>query len=170
MMQERIAICGFTVCTPNSELAERYALGTLSADEFALWPRMRDNAWAHNFQTKYLGAGPRYCASCARGRSPGVLHAGGANVSVVPAGDADSDGMSGVPPDGRARGGLNINWLIARNDSAGRAMLARAKERVARVDVLGLTEQFDASLQMLERALGLPIDDVCACNVNPFKP
>ena len=36
-------------------------------------------------------------------------------------------------------------------------------------DAVGLTERFDASLALLERALGVPFDDVCACNVNPFK-
>ena len=35
----------------------------------------------------------------------------------------------------------NINWLVARNDSAGRALLERAKARIASVDVLGLTER-----------------------------
>ena len=36
--------------------------GSISADELALWPHAADLAWAHNFQTKFLGAEPRYCA------------------------------------------------------------------------------------------------------------
>ena len=59
---ERLAICGFLVCSPGSELALRYMEGSISADELALWPHAADLAWAHNFQTKFLGAEPRYCA------------------------------------------------------------------------------------------------------------
>ena len=50
------------MCSPGSELALRYMEGSISADELARWPHAADLAWAHNFQTKFLGAEPRYCA------------------------------------------------------------------------------------------------------------
>ena len=37
-----------------------------------------------------------------------------------------ADGGGGA---GEQRGAVNVNWLVARNDSRGRAMLARAKAR-----------------------------------------
>jgi hypothetical protein len=50
----------------------------------------------------------------------------------------------------------------------GVAALARAKERLASMDFVGITPRFGESLELLDATLGLQLTRYCSCNVNPF--
>ena len=76
-------------------------------------------------------------ASSARASGANATAAFWANLSSAARGEprdaerADEEGAwaDGGGGAGEQRGAVNVNWLVARNDSRGRAMLARAKAR-----------------------------------------
>ena len=62
-----------------------------------------------------------------------------------------------------------IHSFALRNDTHGRAALARAKTRLSEMAVVGLVERFTESIALLEARVGIQSPGLCVCNVNPFK-
>ncbi len=142
----RYRTCYFLVCRANSELARRNMAGEVSADEFALWPHAEDVEAGHNMATKYLG-GER-------------LFYGANGWSRI--------WMDGLVP-GADETWRPVHSVALRNDTEGRAALARAEARLEAMAVVGLVERFAESVALLEAAVGVKAPGLCVCNVNPFK-
>lgn len=77
------------------------------------------------------------------------------------------DGVDLVP--GADDSWAPIHSFALRNDTHGRAALARAKTRLSEMAVVGLVERFTESIALLEARVGIQSPGLCVCNVNPFK-
>jgi len=51
----------------------------------------------------------------------------------------------------------------------GKEMLELAKQRLLNMDFVGITSKFMESMEVMSWKLGIPITQLCTCNVNPFK-
>ena len=145
----RYKTCYFLACRAGSTLMKANMAGALSADEFALWPHAEDVEAGHNMATKYLGARRLYYGANGYGR-----------MTV----DGKRDLVPGADASWRP-----IHTVVLRNDTEGRAALARAKRRLAAMAFVGLVERFDESLALLEHRVGFRVPGQCVCNINPFK-
>ena len=110
----------------------------VSADEFALWPHAEDVEAGHNMATKYLGARRLYYGANGYGR-----------MTV----DGKRDLVPGADASWRP-----IHTVVLRNDTEGRAALARAKRRLAAMAFVGLVERFNQTLAFLCTFAGIPAD------------
>lgn len=70
---------------------------------------------------------------------------------------------------GRFRGPRTASVILEANTTAGVRALTKAKRRLAQMDGIGLTRDFERSLRVMAWSLGIPLEHYCTCNMNPFK-
>lgn len=145
----RLLTCYFMACRRGSELMKQHMLGTVSANDFALWPNVGDVEFGHNMAVKYLGGERLFYAA----HDGFVAEWRSSHRSAL-------DAVDSWQP---------IHQFALRNDTEGRAALARAKRRLEKMAFVGLVERFSESIALLEARVGVKAPGLCVCNVNPFK-
>ena len=176
--------CWHLNCDWRSGLSKKLAEGSVTLEDYVYWPRQSDVMYSYNLATKMLGADGISRFGPTAGKYPNritthmeQLRKPGSPLYVYQGRDAMalSEANNAGAPNGR-QSPLE-NWdllpsasnLVAINDDDGRAMLERAKTRLAAMDFVGLTSMYSESLELMSYSLGVDIDTVCSCRVNPFK-